>query len=129
VNETRTLARFVAVTRFADLPGRLVDHLKIAVLDAIGAGQGRAVQPVHLAGRLREVPALHGANHRGVPGHRAHRRRRAPREGGRRGGGRRAHRRLIVSVAVFFVPLTDAEIVTVALGAVGTVDTVNAAVS
>ena len=35
---------------------------------------------------------------------------------------------MIVSAAVFFVPLTEAEIVTVALGAVGKVDTVNVAV-
>src|SRR5438552_3446084 len=38
MNETRTLARFVADTRFADLPRGLVENCKIAVLDALGAG-------------------------------------------------------------------------------------------
>src|SRR5438552_3510017 len=45
MNETRTLARFVVETRFADLPTRLVDKCKIAVLDAIGAGFVGSVQP------------------------------------------------------------------------------------
>src|SRR6266436_7755160 len=45
MNETRTLARFVVETRFADLPSRLVDNCKIAVLDAIGAGFVGSVQP------------------------------------------------------------------------------------
>ena len=45
MNETRTLARFVVETRFADLPTRLVDNCKIAVLDAIGAGFVGSVQP------------------------------------------------------------------------------------
>jgi 2-methylcitrate dehydratase PrpD len=45
VDETRTLARFVADTRFADLPNSLVENCKIAVLDAIGAGVVGSVQP------------------------------------------------------------------------------------
>src|SRR2546426_502549 len=44
MNETRKLARFVVETRFADLPTRLVDNCKIAVLDAIGAGFVGSVQ-------------------------------------------------------------------------------------
>jgi 2-methylcitrate dehydratase PrpD len=45
MGETRTLARFVVDTRFADLPRRLVDNCKIAVLDALGAGFVGSVQP------------------------------------------------------------------------------------
>src|SRR5262249_44050237 len=45
MNETRALARFVAQTRFADLPRGLVDNCKIAVLDALGAGFVGSVQP------------------------------------------------------------------------------------
>src|SRR5438876_212731 len=45
MNETRTLARFVVETQFADLPRPLVDSCRIAVLDAIGAGFVGAVQP------------------------------------------------------------------------------------
>ena len=45
MNETRTLARFVAQTRFTDLPRGLVDNCKITVLDALGAGFVGAVQP------------------------------------------------------------------------------------
>src|SRR5438093_809009 len=37
MNETRTLARFVAETTFTDLPRRLVENLKITVLDTVGA--------------------------------------------------------------------------------------------
>ena len=45
MHETRALARFVAETRFADLPRALVANCKIAVLDALGAGFVGAVQP------------------------------------------------------------------------------------
>lgn len=45
MNETRTLARFVAETKFTDLPRGLIDNCKIAVLDAIGAGFVGTVQP------------------------------------------------------------------------------------
>jgi len=45
MNETRTLARFVAETKFTELPPSVVDHCKIAVLDAIGAGFVGSVQP------------------------------------------------------------------------------------
>lgn len=45
MDETRTLARFVAETTFTDLPRGLVANCKIAVLDAIGAGFVGAVQP------------------------------------------------------------------------------------
>lgn len=45
MNETRALARFVAQTRFTDLPRGLVDNCKITVLDALGAGFVGAVQP------------------------------------------------------------------------------------
>ena len=41
MNETRTLARFVAQTKFGDLPRRLVDNLKITVLDTLGAALRR----------------------------------------------------------------------------------------
>ncbi len=45
MNETRTLARFVAKTTFADLPRRLVENLKITVLDTCGAALVGARQP------------------------------------------------------------------------------------
>jgi 2-methylcitrate dehydratase PrpD len=45
MNETRTLAGFVADTRFADLPDALVASCKIAVLDALGAGFIGSIQP------------------------------------------------------------------------------------
>ena len=45
MNETRTLARFVAQTKFTDLPRRLVDNCKIAVLDTFGAAFVGSVQP------------------------------------------------------------------------------------
>jgi len=56
MNETRTLARFVVETRFADLPTRLVDNCKIAVLDAIVVQQqiqiDRARTPAPLDGAI-----------------------------------------------------------------------------
>jgi 2-methylcitrate dehydratase PrpD len=45
MNETRMLAQFVAQTRFSDLPRRLVDNLKIALLDTVGAAFVGSVQP------------------------------------------------------------------------------------
>ncbi|PYN79648.1 MAG: hypothetical protein DMD96_17100 [Candidatus Rokuibacteriota bacterium] len=45
MNETRALARFVAQTKFTDLPRGLVDNLKITVVDTIGAGFVGAGQP------------------------------------------------------------------------------------
>jgi 2-methylcitrate dehydratase PrpD len=45
MNETRTLARFVAETTFADLPRRLVDNLRITVLDTFGAALVGTRQP------------------------------------------------------------------------------------
>src|SRR2546426_10126123 len=45
MNETRTLARFVAQTKFPALPRRLVDNCKIAVLDTFGAAFVGSVQP------------------------------------------------------------------------------------
>src|SRR5436309_599320 len=45
MNETRTLARFVAETGFTDLPGRLVENLKITVLDTFGAALVGTRQP------------------------------------------------------------------------------------
>src|SRR5215467_12522411 len=45
MNETRTLARFVADTRFADLPRTLVDNCKIAVLDTMAAAFVGTRQP------------------------------------------------------------------------------------
>lgn len=45
MNETRAFARFVAQTRFADLLPKLVDNLRIAVLDTLGAGFVGALQP------------------------------------------------------------------------------------
>jgi hypothetical protein len=57
MNETRTLAQFVVETRFADLPGGLVDNCKIAVLDALRAGFVGAVQPwaQRIVGVVREL--------------------------------------------------------------------------
>lgn len=45
MNETRALARFVAQTKFSDLPRSLVDNLKITVLDTIGAAFVGSLQP------------------------------------------------------------------------------------
>jgi 2-methylcitrate dehydratase PrpD len=45
MNETRTLARFVAETTFDDLPRRLVENLKIAVIDTFGAALVGTRQP------------------------------------------------------------------------------------
>jgi 2-methylcitrate dehydratase PrpD len=45
MNETRAIARFAAQTRFADLPPKLVDNCRIAVLDTFGAGFVGALQP------------------------------------------------------------------------------------
>ena len=45
MNETRTLARFVAETTFADLSRRLVENLKITVLDTFGAALVGTRQP------------------------------------------------------------------------------------
>src|SRR5215475_6355042 len=45
MNETRTLARFVAETTFADLPRRLVENLTITVLDTLGAALVGTRQP------------------------------------------------------------------------------------
>ena len=45
MNETRTLARFVAQTRFDDLPTGLVDNLKLTVLDTFAAGFVGALRP------------------------------------------------------------------------------------
>src|SRR5207245_645597 len=42
---TRTLARFVADTKFTDLPRRLVENLKITVLDTFGAALVGTRQP------------------------------------------------------------------------------------
>ncbi len=68
MNETRTLARFVADTRFTDLPRGLVDNCKVTVLDAIGAGFVGAVQP--WARRiLGVVRALGGAPEASVISH------------------------------------------------------------
>lgn len=45
MNETRALARFAAQTKLSDLPRSLVDNLKIAVLDTIGAAFVGSLQP------------------------------------------------------------------------------------
>ena len=45
MNESRTLAQFVANTQFSDLPASLVASSKIAVLDALGAGFVGSLQP------------------------------------------------------------------------------------
>ena len=45
MNETRTLARFVAQTNFGDLPRGLVDNLKLTVLDTFAAGFVGSLQP------------------------------------------------------------------------------------
>jgi 2-methylcitrate dehydratase PrpD len=45
MNETSTLARFAAQTRFGDLPRGLVDNLKLTVLDTFAAAFVGGVQP------------------------------------------------------------------------------------
>ena len=45
MNETRTLARFVAQTQFGDLPQPLVDNLRLTVLDTFAAGFVGSLQP------------------------------------------------------------------------------------
>jgi 2-methylcitrate dehydratase PrpD len=45
MDETRTLARFVAATQFAHLPPSLIEDLKIMVLDTLGAGCIGTAQP------------------------------------------------------------------------------------
>ena len=45
MNETRTLARFVAETKLTDLPRRLIENLKITVLDTFGAALVGTRQP------------------------------------------------------------------------------------
>src|SRR5438132_11667216 len=45
MNETRTLTRFVADTKFTYLPRRLVENLKITVLDTVGAALVGIRQP------------------------------------------------------------------------------------
>jgi len=45
MNETRTLAQFVAQTKFTDLPHQLVENLKITVLDTFGAAFVGSLQP------------------------------------------------------------------------------------
>src|SRR5438094_515369 len=45
MNETRALARFVAETKFTELPPGLVANCKIAVLDSLGAGFVGSLQP------------------------------------------------------------------------------------
>ena len=45
MHETRTLARFVADTKFTDLPRPLVENLKITVLDTVGAALVGTRQP------------------------------------------------------------------------------------
>jgi 2-methylcitrate dehydratase PrpD len=68
MNETRTLARFAAETTFADLPRRLVENLKIAVLDTLGAAFVGARQP--WAQRIvAVVEELGGAPEASVIGH------------------------------------------------------------
>jgi 2-methylcitrate dehydratase PrpD len=53
MNETRALARFVAETRFADLPPSLVANLRLTVLDTLAAAFVGSVQP--WARRILEV--------------------------------------------------------------------------
>src|SRR5262249_45166823 len=45
MHETRTLARFVAETRFTDLPRQLVENLTITILDTLGAALVGTRQP------------------------------------------------------------------------------------
>ncbi|PYN46502.1 MAG: hypothetical protein DME00_18840 [Candidatus Rokuibacteriota bacterium] len=69
MNETRTLARFVADTTFTDLPRRLVENLKITVLDTFGAALVGTRQP--WAQRIVAVAkALGGAAEASVLHHR-----------------------------------------------------------
>src|SRR5438067_1778080 len=69
MNETRTLARFVADTKFTDLPRRLVENLKITVLDTFGAALVGTRQP--WAQRIVAVAkALGGAAEASVLHHR-----------------------------------------------------------
>src|SRR5262245_37223637 len=67
MNETQTLARFVARTRFTDLPRALVDSCKIAVLDTLGAAfvgtrqpwAQRIVKVVQALGGTPEASVVH----------------------------------------------------------------------
>ena len=69
MHETRTLAQFVARTQFTDLPSRLIDDLKIIVLDTFGAAFIGTVQPwarmvitlVHELGGRSEASVVHQA--------------------------------------------------------------------
>ena len=68
MNETRALARFVAQTKFTDLPRSLVDNLRITVLDTIGAAFVGSLQP--WARRIVTVTkGLGGAPEASVVGH------------------------------------------------------------
>src|SRR5438309_4757080 len=94
MNETRTLARFVADTTFTDLPRRLVENLKITVLDTFGAALVGTRQP--WAQRIVAVAKALGGRGRGVgpPSSLAHGRlacRARQRRARRRGRVRAAH--------------------------------------
>jgi 2-methylcitrate dehydratase PrpD len=68
MNETRTLARFVAETKLTDLPRRLIENLKITVLDTFGAAlvgtrqpwAQRIVATVKALGGVPEASVVHG---------------------------------------------------------------------
>jgi 2-methylcitrate dehydratase PrpD len=67
MNETRAFARFAGQTRFAELPPKLVDNLRIGVLDTLGAGFVGALQPwaqriltvVRALGGVPEASVIH----------------------------------------------------------------------
>src|SRR5262249_61357386 len=69
MNETRTLAQFVAQIQFVDLPPSLIDECKVAVLDTFGAGFVGALQPwaqrvvelVRALGGTPEASVMHQA--------------------------------------------------------------------
>ncbi|HMH50272.1 MAG TPA: MmgE/PrpD family protein [Candidatus Acidoferrum sp.] len=68
MNETRTLARFVAETQFGDLPRGLVDNLKLTVLDTFGAAFVGGMQP-WTQRIVKVVRALGGPPDASVIGH------------------------------------------------------------
>src|SRR4030095_1620656 len=68
MNETRTLARFVAETKLTDLPRRLIENLKITVLQTFGTRlvgtrqpwAQRIVATVKALGGVPEASVVHG---------------------------------------------------------------------
>lgn len=60
VNATRDLARFAAGLRFEDIPARVVDHVKLCILDGLGVALFGAGLP--WTGHVRDLARTEGAN-------------------------------------------------------------------